>query len=49
MDANEPPIRLEDLVTDEDRHELREIAIRVAAECAALQHTRLPADSRDVE
>ncbi len=49
MDEHDAPIRLEDLVTDEDHRELREMAARVVAECAALRHTRLPAEFHEVE
>ena len=49
MDEHDAPIRLEDLVTDEDRRELRELAARVVAECAALRHTLLLAEFREVE
>lgn len=49
MDEHDAPNRLEDLVTDADYRELLEIETRVVAECAALRHTRLAADSFEVE
>ena len=49
MDDSRPNIRLEDLLTEEDYRDLLEIAVRVVAECAALRHTRLAADSHEVE
>jgi hypothetical protein len=49
VDADDAPIRLEDLVTDEDLRELFELSARVIAECAALRHTRLPTEFHEVE
>jgi hypothetical protein len=46
---DDAPIRLEDLVTDEDLRELFELSARVIAECAALRHTRLPTEFHEVE
>lgn len=43
------PIRLADLVTEADYRELLETEARVVAECAALRHTRLAAEFREVE
>lgn len=49
MSEQPDEIRLEDLLTAEDAAELREIAARVAAECAVLRHTRLAAEFHEVE
>lgn len=49
VDAEQAPLRLEDLVTHDDYVALLEIAARIAAECAALGHTRLLAEFREVE
>jgi hypothetical protein len=49
VDEHDAPNRLEHLVTAEDYRELLQLADRVIAECAALQHTRLLTEFHEVE
>ena len=49
VDEHDAPIRLEHLVTAEDYRELLQLAARVIAECAALQHTKLLTEFHEVE
>jgi hypothetical protein len=49
VDDKREPIRLEDIVTEDDYRALHEIEARVVAECAALRHTRLGGEFHEVE